>query len=195
MDFIESIPTQGSVFYKFIDIKGNFSDELFCLESIKNFLGDICVFLEKKIKGKWMFVGMAFGNYKRDITYYSKQYYSSLLFLEHFRGYGLAKILTLLAIFYNIDQYDAIIEQSTAFNNVVKNLVQRAGFKDYGLIKNSVYSINPNLNHKNYQKTSECPLVCTGFFRRFIFVENYADIVKQALSKVENDSEVIQRLY
>ena len=132
------------------------------------------------MEGRWVFCGLAFGKYRKDPKLYSKQLNCGLLFPKLFRGYGLAKLLTIISLYASRKKFDVIFEEATVRNDAVHNLVERLGFKRYGVLKNLYYTFKEDFEKVGFKENRD-PLESVGLIRTYSFMGDILDIFSDVM--------------
>ncbi len=150
INFIESIPSQGSLYNKILDDSdsgsGRLSLKLFDTEHLITFFGKFLGFLTLQLdSGEVICLGYARGDYKQKTDRYSRQLMNGIVIPEIFRGFSLGKILTLSGMNQVLKKCDVFYEDATIFNEGTKRMISTLGFRDFGTMKNIMYGYNPHL--------------------------------------------------
>ena len=148
INFIESIPSQGSLFNKLLDDSdfGQLSLKLFDNDHLITFFGKFLGFLTLQLdSGKKICLGYARGDYKQNTDTHSRQLMNGIVIPEMFRGFSLGKILTLSGMNHVLNKCDVFYEDATIFNEGTERMISILGFREFGILKNIMYGFNPHL--------------------------------------------------
>ncbi|MHA1612161.1 MAG: hypothetical protein ACTSYU_08935 [Promethearchaeota archaeon] len=146
INFIESIPSQGSLYNKILDDSGSgqLSLKLFDIDHLVTFFGKFLGILTLQIdSGENICLGYVRADYKKDIKRYSRQFMNGIVIPEMFRGFSLAKIFALSGMNRVLKLSDIFYEDATIYNEGTKMMISTLGFRDFGVMKNIMYGYNP----------------------------------------------------